>query len=39
VIYSVAADDSATTAAITFLGTIAASWVLWRWLGREKRPD
>ena len=39
VIYSVAADDSATTAAITFIGTIAASWVLWRWLGREKRPD
>jgi uncharacterized membrane protein YdjX (TVP38/TMEM64 family) len=39
VIYSVAADDSATTAATTFLGTIAASWVLWRWLGREKRPD
>jgi 3-dehydroquinate synthase len=39
VIYSVSADDSATTAAITFIGTIAASWVLWRWLGREKRPD
>jgi len=39
VIYSVAADDSATTAAITFIGTIVASWVLWHWLGREKRPD
>ena len=39
VIYSVAADDSATTAIVTFLGTIAASWVLWRWLGREKKPD
>jgi 3-dehydroquinate synthase len=39
VIYSVAADDSATTAGVTFLGTIAASWVLWRWLGREKKPD
>jgi uncharacterized membrane protein YdjX (TVP38/TMEM64 family) len=39
VIYSVAADDSATTAVVTFLGTIAASWVLWRWLGREKKPD
>ena len=39
VIYSVAADDSATTAAITFIGTIVASWVLWHWLGREKQPD
>lgn len=39
VIYSVAADDSATTAVVTFLGTIAASWVLWRWLGREKKSD
>lgn len=39
VIYSVAADDSATTAAITFIATIVASWVLWHWLGREKRPD
>ena len=39
VIYSVSADDSATTAVVTFLGTIAASWVLWRWLGREKKSD
>ena len=39
VIYSVAADDSATTAAITFIATIVASWVLWHWLGRGKRPD
>lgn len=39
VIYSVAADDSATTAIVTFLGTIAASWVLWHWLGRDKKPD
>ena len=34
-IYSVAADDSATTAGVTFLATMVASFALWRWLGRR----
>jgi 3-dehydroquinate synthase len=34
-IYSIAADDSLATASITFLATMAASWLLWRWLGRQ----
>ncbi len=39
VVYSLAADESATTAIVTFLGTIAASFVLWRWLGRDEKPN
>lgn len=35
VIYSVSADESFTTAAVTFLATMVASYVLWRVLGRE----
>lgn len=33
VIYSVAADESFTTAAVTFLATMVASYVLWRVMG------
>jgi 3-dehydroquinate synthase len=36
-IYSLAANDSFTTASVTFLATLAASFVLWRWLGTK--PD
>lgn len=36
VIYSVAADESATTAAVTFLATMVASWVLWRLMGKGR---
>ncbi len=39
IIYSVAADDSPKTAAITFLATMIASYVLWRWLGRGAGPE
>jgi 3-dehydroquinate synthase len=35
VIYSVAADDSFTTACVAFLATMIASYVLWRLLGRS----
>jgi 3-dehydroquinate synthase len=35
VIYSVAADDSATTAVVTFVATMLASWVLWLVLSRR----
>lgn len=35
-IYSVAADESATTAVVTFLATMVASWVLWQLMGRGK---
>lgn len=35
VIYSVAADDSFTTASVTFLATAAASYGLWRFLTRR----
>ena len=35
VIYSLAADDSWQAACITFLATMALSYALWRWLGRE----
>lgn len=34
-IYSLAADDSFVTASVTFLATLAASFVLWRWLGNK----
>jgi 3-dehydroquinate synthase len=34
-IYSLAADDSMTTAIVTFAATMLASWVLWRWLSRR----
>ncbi|MBL9210116.1 MAG: VTT domain-containing protein [Opitutaceae bacterium] len=38
-IYSVAADDSATTAAVTFLVTMVVSYVIWRVFGRaESKP-
>ncbi len=33
-IYSVAADDSATTAIVTFLATMVVSYVIWRAFGR-----
>ena len=36
VIYSVAADDSATTALVTFLATMVLSYVVWRVFGRSK---
>jgi 3-dehydroquinate synthase len=35
-IYSVSADDSLTTAAITFLATMVLSYVIWRVFGRTK---
>lgn len=35
-IYSVAADESALTATITFLATMVASWVLWLLMGKGK---
>ena len=35
VIYSVAADESLTTAVITFLATMVASYILWRVLGKS----
>lgn len=35
-IYSVAADESATTAVVTFLATMVASWLLWQLMGRGK---
>ncbi|MES2697387.1 MAG: VTT domain-containing protein [Verrucomicrobiota bacterium] len=38
VIYSVAADESPTTAIVTFLATMVASWVLWRLVGKDSRP-
>lgn len=34
-IYSVAADDSFQTAVLAFLGTLAASGVLWLWLRKK----
>jgi len=38
-IYSVAADDSATTAIVTFLATMVVSYVIWRVFGRtESKP-
>jgi 3-dehydroquinate synthase len=38
-IYSVAADDSATTAIVTFLATMVVSYVIWRVFGRsEAKP-
>jgi uncharacterized membrane protein YdjX (TVP38/TMEM64 family) len=37
-IYSVAADDSATTAAVTFLATMALSYLVWRLFGRDRPP-
>ena len=38
-IYSVAADDSATTAIVTFLVTMVVSYVIWRVFGRaESKP-
>lgn len=36
-IYSIAADESVTTAVVTFLATMVASYVLWRLLGRGAR--
>lgn len=40
-IYSLAADDSFATACVAFLGTMLASYLLWRWLGRKSptRPN
>lgn len=35
-IYSLSASESATTAAVTFLATMVASWLLWRLMGRGK---
>ncbi len=35
-IYSVAADNSATTAIVTFLATMVVSYVIWRVFGRSK---
>lgn len=35
-IYSVAADDSATTAAVTFLATMVLSYLVWRLFGRDR---
>ncbi len=35
-IYSLSASESATTAAVTFLATMVASWLLWRLVGRGK---
>lgn len=35
-IYSFAADESLTTAAVTFLATMLASYILWRLLGRDR---
>lgn len=37
IIYSVAADESFTTAAVTFGATMAASWLLWWWLRRSEK--
>ncbi|MBL9200871.1 MAG: VTT domain-containing protein [Opitutaceae bacterium] len=37
-IYSIAADDSWQTAAITFLATMIASYALWRIAGRKETP-
>ncbi|MBL9206734.1 MAG: VTT domain-containing protein [Opitutaceae bacterium] len=37
-IYSLAADDSFLTASLAFLGTLAASFVLWRWLRVRSTP-
>jgi 3-dehydroquinate synthase len=37
-IYSVAADDSWMTAAITFLATMVLSYVVWRLFGRGEAP-
>lgn len=34
-IYSVAADDSLTTAAVTFLATMVLSYIVWRVFGRS----
>jgi 3-dehydroquinate synthase len=38
VIYSVAADDSFTTAVVTFLLTMGVSYALWRWWGARTAP-
>jgi DNA ligase-1 len=38
-IYSLAADDSFMTASVTFLATLAASFVLWRWLGKKPQSN
>lgn len=35
-IYSVAADDSFSTAVVTFLATMVASYAIWRWFGAKK---
>lgn len=35
-IYSLSASESPTTAAVTFLATMVASWVLWRLMGKAK---
>lgn len=35
-IYSLAADESATTAAVTFLATMAVSYAVWRWTERRR---
>ena len=37
-IYSVAADDSWLTAAITFVATMVLSYVVWRMFGRVEAP-
>jgi membrane protein DedA with SNARE-associated domain len=36
-IYSLAADESAKTAAVTFLVTMAVSYAVWRWTERRRR--
>ena len=38
-IYSLAADDSFKTAAITFLATMVLSYVVWRLFGRPAAPE
>jgi len=37
-IYSLAADDSATTALVTFLATMVVSYAIWRLFGAERAP-
>ena len=39
VIYSVAADESFATACIAFGATIAASWLLWWWVGKSGKRE
>ena len=36
-IYSLAADDSFLTACLAFLATVAASYLLWIWMGRKEQ--